>query len=130
MKKLLLILSCITFAGLTLAIAIPGPQPQDQQGCKDYPLLNRMPNYHIVDCETVEFDSRKFPVGPPVDDQKPRHVEVEGARTLLLYELNDGAKPASGLQIMRNFENAAKTAGGTVQGTYPDLCKTKSPNQQ
>ena len=40
-----------------------------------------------------------------------------------MYDLNEGAKLASGLQIMRNFENATKTAGGTVQGTYPDWCK-------
>jgi OOP family OmpA-OmpF porin len=124
MKKRLFVLFCITIASLTLAVAVPKSQPQDQQGCKDYPLFNRMPNYHIVDCASVEFDSRKFPIGPPVgDDQKPKHVEVEGARILLLYELNEGAKPASGLQIMRNFENATKNAGGTVQGTYPEWCK-------
>ena len=50
-------------------------------------------------------------------------VEVEGALTYLQYQLNEGAKPASGLQIMRNFEAAAKRAGGTIQGTYPDWCK-------
>jgi outer membrane protein OmpA-like peptidoglycan-associated protein len=122
MKKLLVILSCI--AGLTIAVAFSQSQPQDQPGCKDYPLFNRMPNYHIIDCQSVEFDARKFPVGPPIgDDQKPKHVEVEGARTLLLYELNEGAKEVSGLQVMRNFENAVKTAGGTVQGTYPEWCK-------
>ena len=39
-----------------------------------------------------------------------------------MYGLNEGGKPASGLQIMRNFENAAKAAGGTVEGKYPDWC--------
>jgi outer membrane protein OmpA-like peptidoglycan-associated protein len=82
-----------------------------------------MPNYHIADCASVEFDARKFPVGPPLEEQKPKHVEVEGALTYLKYELNEGSKPASGLQIMRNFENATQRAGGTVEGRYPDWCK-------
>lgn len=123
MKKLLYVLLFIAAAGLTLTVFVAPAQSQDQEGCKDYPLFNRMPNHHISECESIEFDSRKFPVGPPVEDLKPKHVEVEGARILLLYALNEGSKPASGLQIMRNFENATKTAGGTVMGTYPDWCK-------
>ena len=31
--------------------------------------------------------------------------------------------PPSGLQIMRNFENAAKKAGGTIEGQYAGWCK-------
>lgn len=107
--------------GLLLGAAVA--RAQDQPGCKDYPLFSRMPNYHIIDCASVEFEARKFPVGPPLEEQKPKHIEVEGALTFLHYELNEGAKPASGLQIMRNFENAAKNAGGTILGTYSDWCK-------
>jgi OmpA-OmpF porin, OOP family len=123
MKKLLYVLLFIAATGLTLTVFVAQAQSQDQEGCKDYPLFNRMPNYHLAECESIEFDSRKFPVGPPLEDQKPKHVEVEGARILLLYALNEGSKAASGLQIMRNFENATKAAGGTVMGTYPDWCK-------
>ncbi len=115
MKKL-----CLSL--LLLAFAFPLVSAQDMEGCKDYPLFNRMPNYHLTDCATVEFDAKKFPVGPPLEEQKPKQVEVEGAFTYLMYGLNEGGKPASGLQIMRNFENAAKAAGGTVEGKYPDWC--------
>ena len=31
--------------------------------------------------------------------------------------------PPSGLQILRNFENAAKKAGGTIEGQWPGWCK-------
>lgn len=47
---------------------------------------------------------------------------MEGALYYLRYDVNDGASPASGLQIMRNFENATRKAGGTVEGKYPDWC--------
>ena len=119
MKKMIWILFLMTLTGLTFSIAFS----QDAEGCKDHPLFNRMPNFHITDCASVEFDTRKFPVGPPLEDQKPKHVDVEGALIFMRYDLNEGAKPASKLQIMRNFENATKSAGGTVLGTYPDWCK-------
>lgn len=97
---------------------------EDAEGCKDHPLFTRFPNTHIIDCQSSQFDLRKFPVGQMgKEDQTLKSVEVEGPVRWLGYELNDGATPPSGLQIMRNFENAAKKAGGTVEGQYPGWCK-------
>jgi outer membrane protein OmpA-like peptidoglycan-associated protein len=123
MKKLWFFLLVMALTGLTFAVARAQSPAQDAEGCKDYPLFNRMPNYHIADCPSVEFEARKFPVGPPLADQIPKLVEVEGRLIFMLYELNEGSQQVSGLQIMRNFENATKRAGGTVQGTYPEWCK-------
>lgn len=96
----------------------------DAEGCKDHPLFTRFPGTHIIDCQSSQFDLRTFPVGPPSkDDQTTKSVEVEGSVRWLGYEPNEGATPPSGLQIMRNFENAAKKAGGTVEGQYPGWCK-------
>ncbi|UCF36116.1 MAG: OmpA family protein [Acidobacteriota bacterium] len=122
MKKLWALF--VLFAPMFLAAQTAFSQSpnDDLEGCKDYPLFNRMPNHHIIDCESIEFDARKFPVGPPLEEQRPKQVEVEGALTYLRYELNEGAREVSGVQIMRNFENAAKAAGGTVEGKYPDWC--------
>jgi OmpA-OmpF porin, OOP family len=117
------IVSLLFIVFTSLALPLVFPQSADVEDCKDFPLFNRMPNYHIADCDTVEFDARQFPVGPPLEEQRPKHVEVEGALTYLRYDLNEGARPASGLQIMRNFENATKAAGGTVEGKYADWCK-------
>jgi outer membrane protein OmpA-like peptidoglycan-associated protein len=98
---------------------------EDAEGCKDHPLFTRFPNMHIVDCKSSQFDLRAFPVGPPSADQdKPtKGVEVEGPVEFISYEVNEGTKPPSGLQLMRNFENAAKKAGGTIEGQYPGWCK-------
>jgi OOP family OmpA-OmpF porin len=111
------------FAALWLLAASPA-LAQDAEGCKDHPLFTRFPNTHIIDCQSSQFDLRKFPVGQQgKGDETLKSVEVEGPVRWLGYELNEGATPPSGLQIMRNFENAAKKAGGTVEGQYPGWCK-------
>ena len=97
---------------------------EDAEGCKDHPLFTRFPNMHISECNSSQFNLRKFPVGlPNKEDQKTKSVDVEGPTEWISYELNEGATKPSGLQIMRNFENAAKKAGATVEGQYPGWCK-------
>ena len=97
---------------------------QDAEGCKDHPLFTRFPNMRITACESSQFDMRAFPAGPiNKQDQSTKSVEVEGPVEWISYEVNEGTKPPSGLQIMRNFEAAAKKAGGTVEGQYPGWCK-------
>lgn len=111
---------------LLVVAAVPTALAQEDSGeCKDHPLFSRLPNYYLSGCESAEFDTKGFPVGPVVDkdEKRPKHVQLEGAYTFLRYELKDGAKKASGLQIRRNFENAAKKAGGTIEGTYPGWCQ-------
>jgi OOP family OmpA-OmpF porin len=113
----------IAAAALCLLAAGPALAQQDEAGCKDYPLFTRFPNMHIVGCESRQFDLRAFPTGPADKDGQTKPVEVEGSVQWINYELNEGATPPSGLQIMRNFENAAKKAGGTIEGQYPGWCK-------
>jgi len=109
---------------LSLLAAAPVSAQEDQEGCKDHPLFTRFPNMHLVGCESSQFDLRKFPVGPiRKDEDTLKSVEVEGPVFWISYELKEGATPPSGLQIMRNFEAAAKKAGGTVEGQYPGWCK-------
>jgi OmpA-OmpF porin, OOP family len=108
---------------LCLFAAAPAWSQQDEAGCKDNPLFTRFPNMHIHACQSRQFDLRAFPTGVPDKDSNTKPVEVEGSVQWLHYELNEGTTPPSGLQIMRNFENAAKKAGGTIEGQYPGWCK-------
>ena len=110
-------------AVICLLAAAPASAQQDEAGCKDYPLFTRFPNMHIAGCESRQFDLRGFPAGPADKDGNTKPVEVEGPVQWIKYELNEGVTPPSGLQIMRNFENAAKKAGGTIEGLYPGWCK-------
>jgi outer membrane protein OmpA-like peptidoglycan-associated protein len=81
-----------------------------------------MPDHYIYGCQHSQFEMRRFPVGPVIKDNKAKLQEAEGEFWFIDYLLNEGATKASGLQIQRNYQNAARKAGGTVEGTYPEWC--------
>ncbi len=100
-------------------VALP-IRAQDKEGCKDHPLFNRMPNFEIYSCKTVDYDEVDFAKPGRKSYEKPEDYEtVEGKIFTISYKLKEGATPPSVLQIIRNFQNAAKAAGGTVVGDYP-----------
>ena len=112
------------FVGLALALLLAAPvMAQDEPDCTDHPLFSRFPNMRLAGCENVQFDLRGFPTGQPDADGNTKTVDVEGAVTWLQYELIEGSAMPSGLQIMRNFENAARKAGARIEGQYPGWCK-------
>src|SRR5688572_8472430 len=81
-----------------------------------------MPGHYIERCETSPFEMRRFPVGPMAANGA-KLVEVEGAWRVFVYRPKEGTAAGSPLQIQRNFQNAVKAAGGTVEGSYPEWCK-------
>lgn len=95
-------------------------QEPDADGCKDHPLFNRLPNHYISACQNVDFDSQDFPLGALDESSQAKDVmTVEGAKFVIDYALQqDGAKANSGLQAMRNYQNAVKAAGGTVVAEF------------
>lgn len=109
---------------MLLALAGGAIAQEDAEGCKDYPLLNRMPNYYLYSCEELELSSIKFPVSKS-DPQMDKYIKtktVERKVKTFTYALKEGAKPASGLQIMRNFQTAAKQSGAEILGEYQGWC--------
>lgn len=118
LKTAMIAISSIALGHLAYA------QDQDAEGCKDHPLFNRMPNYVISQCEQKEFDLIRFPVGPPdpKNENKIKSIDIEGKVTVIWYALKEGATRASGLQIMRNFQNAAQKYGGSILGEYKGWC--------
>ncbi len=73
---------------------------KDEAGCKDHPLFTRMPNYLIRECKTKDFDQHEFYVAGE------KEFVVEGKKTYISYEIKEGVKAPSEVQIKRNFENA------------------------
>jgi len=82
---------------------------QDASGCKDHPMFNRMTGFYIDDCEIKDFDSVEFHV------KDGREKVVEGKKTYISYVANDDITPPSDTQIIRNYANAIKKIGGTVE---------------
>jgi OOP family OmpA-OmpF porin len=82
-------------------------QAQDEEEFNDTPWFSGMPNYYIYDAEDTEFDSYNFFNGKNC-------TSVEGRKFVRIYSLKEDAQKSSVIQIMRNYDNAIKSMGGTV----------------
>jgi outer membrane protein OmpA-like peptidoglycan-associated protein len=80
---------------------------QDVDGSRDHPLLSRMPNSHITDYRK-QFDAVTFTV------ERGATKDVEGEATVIRYFYNSPEQQASPLQVIRNYQNAAKSIGGRI----------------
>lgn len=98
--------------GLVALVTIPFAFGQtDSPGSKDYPGITRMPGYYIADYQETPFDSYSFTV---TEGGKQKQQPVEGHRYDFRYNLKENATMPSELQIVRNYQNAARSAGGQV----------------
>jgi len=99
-------------AGLLLmpvsAAGAPADKP-DVRGCQDLPSFTRLGGFWLNNCADKDFDAYDFFVA------KGKKERVEGRLSWVVYLPQPGLKPVpSTLQILRNYENAVKRAGGTV----------------
>jgi len=99
-------IAVVAVAALAVPVAALA-QEGDVEGGRDHPLLTRMPGYYISRYEEKEFEAHTFKVGE-------QDVQVEGHLTQIRYALASGAKEASRLQILRNYEAAIGKIGGKV----------------
>jgi len=107
-----------------LPLALPA-QEQDETGCKDHPLVSRMKGFVIWSCE-ANFDAVEFYLS------EEQTKTLEGQKTVLTYALREGEAQPSDLQIVRNYENALKAAGGVLvykSGNYLAMKIIKSQGQ-
>ena len=101
----------IVLSTMCLALVAPArlcAQEQDVEGSKDPLLFNRMPGYYIQQYDEKEFDTHSF------RDANLNELNVEGHVVSIVYALKAGAKEASRVQVLRNYENAVTKIGGTV----------------
>jgi OOP family OmpA-OmpF porin len=110
------------FVGLVALSAAPFALGQeDAPGSKDYPGMTRMPGYYISSYQETEFDSVSFKL---VESGKEKEQAVEGHKYDVRYDLKEGATVPSELQVVRNYQNAARAAGGRVLFDSPELDST------
>lgn len=95
------------FSITVMLISITTGFAQDAEGCKDHPLLTRMPGYNISEC-TQNFDQLDF-----LND-KGEDIKFEGNLTYSWYVYNSesGKLEPSYLQIIKNHANAIINIGG------------------
>ncbi|MHB0968774.1 MAG: OmpA family protein [Thermoanaerobaculia bacterium] len=101
-------------AAAILSLAAVSAAAQDAPGCKDDPLFpTRMPNYRIEKCETKAFTSYEF------FTVKPPKKKIEGDLTFITYAVDKRENDRSGVEVVRNYENALKKIGGKIQASDP-----------
>jgi len=118
MKKLIISFAVVLMS-ITTIIA------QDVEGCKDHPLLTRMPEYLIYDC-SQKYDQLDFCTFNGEKDSI-----IEGNLTYISYKMNPESEktPPSFFQIVTNYSNAILKIGGkklyagTDYGGYYNLKK-------
>jgi outer membrane protein OmpA-like peptidoglycan-associated protein len=107
---ILLLVVCLS----PLSPVLAASDPNDAEGSKDPALFSRMPGFHIYNYKELDFDRFEFEV-------EPRKTQaVEGRHVYVDYYANEGIKVPSGLQIVRNYVNAAKAVGGTSLYAFED----------
>ncbi len=101
---------------LSMGLATVASAEQDRKGCADHPLFpTRMPDFFISDCKTVEFDAYAFKMPNPRTQNRQ-----EGKFTFITYQLERGKPDASGVAVVRNYENALAKIGGAVAERDPN----------
>ena len=100
MKKLMFIAAMVLIGSISLLA-------QDAEGCKDHPILSRMPGYNILEC-TQNFNQLDF------FNAKGEDVKLEGNLThnWYVFNLESGKKEPSYFQIVKNYANAIIKIGG------------------
>lgn len=107
MKTLSTVLTCLLAAAL---LSSPSRAAEtDAAGCKDHPVLNRIPDYWIQSCVNKQFDAYKFLVA----GGKTSSVEGQFWNIRYLPPSSLKTKPGT-LQLLRNVENAVKQIGGKL----------------
>lgn len=99
-------------AALLMMPSAGAAQQKDVTGCKDHLLFTRMQGYWIQNCTEKQYDERAFEVGNGKKETIGGHTW-----TVRYYPLATNPSPASDVQILRNFENAAAKLGGTIVGS-------------
>lgn len=96
---------------LVLTCIVAAAQMKDYEGYKDPALFTRMPHYFLPAKDSVvetPFDGYEFMV-------KSGTQRVEGRHLHYTYEFDESAGNSPGfLQIVRNYEAAAKKIGGEI----------------
>jgi OmpA-OmpF porin, OOP family len=100
-KRSIWLIGVFVFAFTEMAFA-----QKDAEGSKDHPMFTRMDNFYIYSYREEKFAEADF------RDEKGKEVKVEGKFYKIDYHIKMGVTPPSGLQVLRNYENAIKKIGG------------------
>jgi outer membrane protein OmpA-like peptidoglycan-associated protein len=88
----------------------------DAEGCKDSPLITRMPGSKLDSCDHKEFDELEIPVGKTAAGE-PEQKKLDGELWTWSYSTREGT---SAVQVYRNMAAALRKAGFYVVYEQPN----------
>jgi len=97
-----------------LLTAVPALAQEDVPGSTDHTLLSRMPGFFISDYDEKDFDQADF------KSSKGDDIQINGRKFHIEYDIKDGEKAPSEIQIIRNYENAIEKIGGSTVFKVPE----------
>ena len=103
------LLSILPLMLLSFAITSRAQEP-DAEGCKDSPLITRMPASIINNCDNKGFDQAQMPTGHSANGDLV-YKTLEGEYHHWTYNTGEGVGV---VQVFRNIETALKRAGMTI----------------
>jgi OmpA-OmpF porin, OOP family len=105
----------LLLSAMTLVLLCSGAHAEpDARGSRDPSVFSRMQSFYIYQFEDLIFGKHEFAIAPGKTET------VEGHFYSVTYYANSGAKQPSGLQITRNYVNAAKALGGKAVYEFED----------
>jgi OmpA-OmpF porin, OOP family len=102
------------FLVVQISSVLAQKDPNDCEGSKDIPLFSRMKGFYIDIYEENPFNKYEFAIN------STKKENIEGHYYYAQYRANDNVTPPSGLQIVRNYTNAAKAIGGKQIFSFED----------
>jgi outer membrane protein OmpA-like peptidoglycan-associated protein len=114
LRNALAALAALVALAALSAPALAASDPEDRPGSADPALFSRMPGFAISGFEVLDFDRYEFPTS------REGKQLVEGRHVYLDYSIKSGVKEPSGLQVVRNYVNAARAVGGRSVYEFED----------
>lgn len=107
-----------TLAAVLLAIAagsvLAAKDPADLEGTAEHPQISRFPNFYIDNSRQADFNEFAFITATGEDTKSGKFWFVD-------YILKEGARQPSGVELIKNYENAFRKLGGRIihrEGNY------------
>lgn len=86
----------------------------DADGAADHPAIPRFPGFYIDDFVANDFNAADFITGIDAKTGEATVVAKEGKYLQNTYMLKEGARRPSVIEVIRNYENALRRAGGSM----------------
>jgi OOP family OmpA-OmpF porin len=124
--KLLIKSPFILLLFLFVTTALAASDPNDNEGTADHPEVARFPGFHIDSSEINDFNEFRFASEGFDDSGEPKGEVKAGKYWHIVYWLNEGARKPSAIELIKNYENAFKKAGGGLVIRHPQSGEPES----